>query len=588
MKLKTFQRKDLARAALQDGAILGWDCGLGKTLAMFIWPLIKVGFTKPLQPLKPVLLVASGDLHAQILEEAAQHFRIVPTLLDSQQTFLRLSTLTAAGRRELPPGFYLTSYVQLTQNGVEPFPDVDREWYCANLGDSRYYPEIGRAVRCIHSPTLADLSQDAFQAIVCDEGVRIKGQTSLIGLGVRQMNARFRLVLTGTPIKNRIGDIFHLAHFVAGPTHAPHPRFTFPPDGQRDFVRRFSVIERNLTAEQLDGRRHLRAIHQVCSADQLYRLLAPIVLRRTKENCGETVAPKIHHVVRVAMSDAQAAGYRSCLQRNYRDVHGKIAITAKLQALRAISAGESSQRAALTLIRDILQRREQVAVFSALHQPLDQLAARLREAAVRFSIMDGRASPGKRGAISAQFKARQFPVQLCGIESCAEGHSWPQASNAIIPCAAWAMDKMLQCVSRVHRLTSQSPVNIYFIITEGSMDPYLHRMLEEKTASADLVLDGRLRTEESKEVNMAALLKTAEEEFNQSPSVGNIDDLEIEKEWPALRAQLGKAMRQWERPISVSCALDSAVGYGDGSMLQVPMENEEQWVSELPLWKMVA
>ena len=44
MKLKPFQKQDLARAALKDGLILGWDTGMGKTWAMFIWPLLKVGF----------------------------------------------------------------------------------------------------------------------------------------------------------------------------------------------------------------------------------------------------------------------------------------------------------------------------------------------------------------------------------------------------------------------------------------------------------------------------------------------------------------------------------------------------------------
>ena len=44
MKLKLFQKQDLARAALKDRLILGWDTGLGKTWAMFLWPLLKVGF----------------------------------------------------------------------------------------------------------------------------------------------------------------------------------------------------------------------------------------------------------------------------------------------------------------------------------------------------------------------------------------------------------------------------------------------------------------------------------------------------------------------------------------------------------------
>ena len=41
MKLKVFQKQDLARAALKDGLILSWDTGLGKTWALYLWPLLK-------------------------------------------------------------------------------------------------------------------------------------------------------------------------------------------------------------------------------------------------------------------------------------------------------------------------------------------------------------------------------------------------------------------------------------------------------------------------------------------------------------------------------------------------------------------
>src|ERR1035441_8963508 len=95
MQLLPFQKQDLARAALKDGLILGWDTGLGKTWAMFLWALLKVGFLRiredllrdcapgdrvalgdalrageRLRPKAPVLVIAPGDLHAQIAEEA--------------------------------------------------------------------------------------------------------------------------------------------------------------------------------------------------------------------------------------------------------------------------------------------------------------------------------------------------------------------------------------------------------------------------------------------------------------------------------------------------------------------------------------
>src|ERR1035438_1537716 len=146
MKLKLFQKQDLARAALHDGLILSWDTGLGKSMAGYLWPLLKVGHqtirnepgapasgtaplvpargTHRLAPCKPVLIVAPGDLHQQTALEGVEKFNIETIPLDSQDTFMRLIPRGVSGTlRGLPPSFYITSYTQLTTNGVQRIPD---------------------------------------------------------------------------------------------------------------------------------------------------------------------------------------------------------------------------------------------------------------------------------------------------------------------------------------------------------------------------------------------------------------------------------------------------------------------------------
>src|SRR5512133_2537167 len=145
MKLKPFQREDLARLALHDGAIDAKDTGLGKTFDMYLWPCLKLGFHRPstafsLLPKGTVLLVAPGDGHDQIISEGATHFRAKVTRLDSQATFLRLSSLTPQGRRVLPDGYYITSYTQLASNGVDkpdfPLGDPERAMVKLHQTDS--------------------------------------------------------------------------------------------------------------------------------------------------------------------------------------------------------------------------------------------------------------------------------------------------------------------------------------------------------------------------------------------------------------------------------------------------------------------
>lgn len=146
---KSFQVQDLARAALHDGCIFSWDTGCGKTIAAFLWPLLKVGWEKrafdgdscnsslqpastfELVPKRAVLLVVPGDLHAQFAAEAWLHFKIRLTPIDSQAAYERLTKpehgvlqrRDAEGRPYVEPAFYITSYTQLASNGKETLTD---------------------------------------------------------------------------------------------------------------------------------------------------------------------------------------------------------------------------------------------------------------------------------------------------------------------------------------------------------------------------------------------------------------------------------------------------------------------------------
>ncbi|MDE2104500.1 MAG: SWF/SNF helicase family protein, partial [Patescibacteria group bacterium] len=198
--------------------------------------------------------------------------------------------------------------------------------------------------------------------------------------------------------------------------------------------------------------------------------------------------------------------------------------------------------AALQLIADIMERREQVVVFSAFNDPSDRFSDRLREAGVEHRIMDGRSNQAKRASISREFKAWKFPVLLCGIESCAELHSWPQANNVILTSYSWSFDKWEQSINRVHRMTSPKPVNVYSIICEGSIDRKLEASIHEKKDAAELVLDGHLLGETPAEVNLAELLHLAQREFK---NVKTLDEHELEQGWPKLRAALSRAYVAW-------------------------------------------
>lgn len=381
-------------------------------------------------------------------------------------------------------------------------------------------------------------------------------------------------MVTATPIKNRLPDIFWLAWWATGGQAEPHARWPYAGTAkdQTRFAETFLMRERNLTREakaRMEGRSttYQRFIASVCNIQGLWKLFAPIVLRRRKRDMEAEIPPKIRHVVHVTMGTAQAVVYQYHLNANYVDRYGSQAIGAKLQALRIVAANPCSPllravadhdghgefrsnhdyipklACALNLICRFLNAGEQVIVFSAFQSSSDVLAARLREATVPYMTLDGRVSPKRRGMLSQEFKNRKVPVLLAGIESMAEMHSFPECTNAILMSYSWAWDKFEQAINRIHRINSRGPVHVYSIICEGSIDRKLEEMIHEKADSAELVIDGKLLEKEQPEVDFCKLIAVAEKEFHSS--VQSIDERTLKNEWSHLRQNLTSAAAQW-------------------------------------------
>jgi len=151
----------------------------------------------------------------------------------------------------------------------------------------------------------------------------------------------------------------------------------------------------------------------------------------------------------------------------------------------------------LELIRQAMERGEQVMVGSAFQNGLDVFSARLNEAGV----------------------------------------------NVILTAYSWAFDKFEQFINRAHRMNSPWPVNIWSVICAGSIDRKLEAGIHEKKEASELVLDGHLLGENPAEVSLHELLRIAQTEFK---NIKTIDEEELEQGWPRLRAALGQAFLKWK------------------------------------------
>lgn len=448
--------------------------------------------------------------------------------------------------------------------------------------------------RCIYSPRLSDLCHRDFDCVVIDEANKIKGEETAVGIGCRIMDPKYRLVLTATPIKNRLPDIFWLVWWATGGKEDAHARWPYSSQtGESDkFASEFLTTERNLTAEHLKSveqgkpktieglrktKKRGKTTADVCNLHRLWKLLAPNVLRRRKADIGEYLVPKIETPIRVPMGELQAKTYEYHLSAPYLDKNDQPAVLAQLQALRSCAAAPNSPllrpvdgttmrdhksgqivsnahrfhrsesdytpavAAALSLVERAMSRREQIIIGSSINEPLDAISRRLTQAGIPHDVADGRKSAAARAVMADTFKRglpHGNPVLLCGVNAMAEGHSWNLCNNAVVIAPDWAWNLWEQFINRVHRLNSLKPVNIFPICTLGTIDLRLFSLKDEKGDAVELVLDGQLIEDNIAEVNLSELLRVAHSEFS---SIKTIPESTLEAEWPNLRDSLKQA-----------------------------------------------
>jgi hypothetical protein len=621
-KFKKFQLEDLSRAAMHDGAVVAWEPGLGKSVAAFAWPLVKGA--------KRILIVAPGGLHQQLRESAQEHFGIHITSLRSHGD-ARSFRLNLPPRPGEKPRFFVTSYTALGFNDGDEWLDgevgddgevIVREpceqkfrRRIADLGDlvialqaaakltgepsevkplvEPYFVGIGEVrhgIRCIWRPTMARMLAGwercggGFDCVVVDEGTKLQANDSHVSQGVRALSPKYRLVLTGTPIKNRLESIFWLAWWACGGAERATARWPYAgtTEAKEAFANQHLQHDRFVTREQesehkawvREGKKKKRKISRrsarLCNVHRLWKLLAPVVIRRRKEDCGEDIPIKAVHPVFIAPGKAQLAVYKYHLEnppntkpdgspiKDQRAVIGMQVNILRQAALHPNSENLAETRnstlgtkrswtpwtpklaAVLSLVADCLDDGEQVMIGSPFRAFSRAAYGFLREAGVSAVMLDGETDATTRGQLAARFKKKEFSVMVAGINAMGEGHSFESCSRLILPSLSWAFDENEQFTHRVWRINSPKQVRIYPVVTKGTVDERLTELFAEKGDSAALALDGRLFDDKVEEVNLDKLLGDAIRAFDHDAET--ICETSIEAKWAhSLKPRLGQS-----------------------------------------------
>jgi SNF2 family DNA or RNA helicase len=164
-------------------------------------------------------------------------------------------------------------------------------------------------------------------------------------------------------------------------------------------------------------------------------------------------------------------------------------------------------------------------------------------------------SPKKRANIVYDFRSDSANVLCASLNAMNLGHNLDMANVVILKGLPWDFATFDQFIARVHRLTSKRPVTVYVVLTEGSVDERKWQLLNDKSAAAQLALDGRLFEQDEEEIDLQKILDELKEQGVMVDSV--VPEELVKQQWmsysplddkptlPAMTEKEKELMERW-------------------------------------------
>jgi len=343
-----------------------------------------------------------------------------------------------------------------------------------------------------------------WETVVLDEAQAIKNMATKRSQAAMQLNAGFRVATTGTPVENRLDELWNLFRFLNPGLLGSHQSFT---------ARFAHPIER----ERDKSARTL-----------LKKLIRPFILRRSKSQVLEELPPRTEIVQRVELSTEEAAFYEA-LRRKALDNLGEaeeqspgerqIRILAEIMRLRRAcchprlvlpeSALPSAKLAAFREIVDELRANgHRALVFSQFVAHLDLLRAELDKDGIAYQYLDGSTPAKERQAQVATFQAGQGELFLISLKAGGVGLNLTAADYVIHMDPWWNPAVEDQASDRAHRIGQLRPVTVYRLVAANTIEEKIVALHGQKRELADSLLEG---TETALRVSAEDLLELLRE-----------------------------------------------------------------------------
>lgn len=341
-----------------------------------------------------------------------------------------------------------------------------------------------------------------FNAVFIDEAQFIKNDSSLNAKSVKQVNAKHKFALTGTPIENSLSELWSIFDFIMPGYLYNHNKFV-------------EVYEKPILKNDKEA---LAELHQHIS---------PFILRRMKKDVLTELPDKYETKMLTELSEEQKKIYLSYLANIKNDIQSelseggldrsRIKILAALTRLRQIcchpstfldnyQGGSGKLDLLMEIIPDAIANEHRILVFSQFTSMLKIIEDELKDMNIPYFYLEGSTPTLERNDIVKRFNNGEGKVFLISLKAGGTGLNLIGADTVIHYDPWWNPAVEDQATDRVYRIGQQNKVNVIKLITKGTIEEKIYKLQRKKRELSDSIIS-------SKEVFINTLSKEELEEL---------------------------------------------------------------------------